>query len=440
MDRLGKFFELVKNEYIKIYKKKSTRILLVIFLAVCICFAPMAKFINNIGMKEFGAAEFDEIAYRTEALQDRKREIENSPDMPLREEKLALIEAVDVDSDWEFSAYLNGMYDDANKQDIQTYTLLCKTNDWRGFCSYNSKKIDCSNRDKWVYKYKLEHDIGYGEEFEEKNALIFKIANAMDGSTEDTDSPEESIAKYRYQLENELYDETSKKDVSILEANYSEKFGFWDVMIKIPYVESFIGIIMLMIAGGIVASEFSQGTIKFLLISPAKRGEILMAKYVTVISMGFLLMLLMFLVNIPMVGMLFGFDGISAPYLALKEGEVVAQNTFIYLIKNFMLKSVQVLITTSLAFMISSLMRSTSLAIVTGFIVNSIGTPVIAVMSGYKMDWGRYLIFANTDLLTIYKGGASFPQQTVGFAIIVVVAHLAVFLLTAWDGFTRRSV
>ena len=59
MDRLGKFFALVKNEYIKIYKKTSSRILLIIFFAVCLCFAPIARVINNIGMKEAGTIDYD---------------------------------------------------------------------------------------------------------------------------------------------------------------------------------------------------------------------------------------------------------------------------------------------------------------------------------------------------------------------------------------------
>ena len=151
-------------------------------------------------------------------------------------------------------------------------------------------------------------------------------------------------------------------------------------------------------------------------------------------------MLMMFVVNIPMIGLFFGFDGISAPYLMVKNDEVVVMNSFMYLIRTFMLKSVQVMIYTSLAFMISSLARSSALAIVTGFILSSVDTALITVMAMFKMDWGRYLIFANTDLLNVYNGGSPFPQHTLGFAIIVVIAHLAVFLLTAWDGFTRRSV
>jgi ABC-2 type transport system permease protein len=440
MDRLNKFFALVKNEYIKIYKKRSSRILLVIFLAVCLCFAPLMKLINNSGMKEYAAVSTGktEADYLINSMNTTKREIENSPDMPLREEKQALVEAVDPNSPWQGRAYHKGITSES-KREMQTMTMLCKTDDWRGFCKYLAENSESSG-EKWAYRYKLEHEIGYGEEFDEKNTLLFKIGDALDGNAYGSHSSEEVVAIGMYKLEHEIYDDTSEKDVPILDMNHYEPFDFWDVMMKIPYVESFIGIIMLMIAGGIVASEFSQGTVKFLLISPVQRSKILAAKYFTVISLGFLLMLTMFLINIPMVGLLFGFKGISLPYLSLVDGEIVAQSSFIFLIKNFMLKSVQVMISTTLAFMISSLMRSTALAIVAGFIVNTIGSTIIAIMVTFKMDWGRYLIFANTDLLTIYNGESMFPQHNLGFAVVVVIDHMAVFLLTAWDGFTRRSV
>ena len=87
MDRLDKFFPLVKNEYIKIYKKTSSRILLVIFLAVCLCFAPLMKLINNSGIKDYASESMDmsDSERLANSLKDKKREIENSPDMPLSE-------------------------------------------------------------------------------------------------------------------------------------------------------------------------------------------------------------------------------------------------------------------------------------------------------------------------------------------------------------------
>ena len=94
----------------------------------------------------------------------------------------------------------------------------------------------------------------------------------------------------------------------------------------------------------------------------------------------------------------------------------------------------------SLAFALSSLVRSAALAIGVGMFAMLGGNIVISVMSLLKLDWGRFLIFSNTDLLTIINGNAPFMGQTVGFAVGVIVVHIFTFLLIAWDGFIRREV
>ena len=68
------------------------------------------------------------------------------------------------------------------------------------------------------------------------------------------------------------------------------------------------------------------------------------------------------------------------------------------------------------------------------------GNTIMLVLNQLKQDWGRYLIFANTDLASIMDGSSLFPSHTLTFAVTVIVAHMAVFLLTAWDGFTKKSV
>ena len=59
MDRLHNFVGLVKNEYIKIYKKTSTRVLLVIFVAVVICYPGIMKLVNRFSMEEMNSYSND---------------------------------------------------------------------------------------------------------------------------------------------------------------------------------------------------------------------------------------------------------------------------------------------------------------------------------------------------------------------------------------------
>ncbi len=436
------FFEIVKNEYIKIYKKTSTRIMLVIFLAVCLCYAPVVKLINHLIKQEFALPGGDDYSFYEDWSNNTKKELEHSEDK-LAPYKLELCEAFDGKSDWQFTMMTDGISSD-DKQEIQRLTMICKLNDWRGYCKYKLEDNHAPGQ-IWEYTYRLEHNIGFGEEFEKQNQIIASVSEAMDGLSETGIggsglSAEEIEAIGKYQLENEIYDNTSTKGGSLLNMDPTVDMDFWQVYLKTPFIVTLIGVIMVVVAGSTVAGEFSQGTIKFLLIGPAKRGKILMAKYFTVMSLGALLIITLMLVTLPMVGIFFGFDGFTAPYLELKDGEVVSRSSFIYLFKTYMLASVEIIVTTTLSFMISSLLRSTALAIVAGFIVRSIGPTIVQVMAMLHVDWGRYLIFANTDLLSIANGESSFQQHTVGFALAVIAVHLVVFLLTAWDGFTRRSV
>ena len=61
---------------------------------------------------------------------------------------------------------------------------------------------------------------------------------------------------------------------------------FWFVMDTVLSMVVLISVVMIIIGGSILSSEFSGGTIKFLLINPVKRSKIFLSKYVTVLSMG----------------------------------------------------------------------------------------------------------------------------------------------------------
>ncbi|MCT8139264.1 ABC transporter permease [Anaerobacillus sp. CMMVII] len=60
-------------------------------------------------------------------------------------------------------------------------------------------------------------------------------------------------------------------------------FTFWDHLNISTYLIFVLNFFCIIIAGDIVSSEYSSGTIKLLLIRPANRIKILLAKYVAVI-------------------------------------------------------------------------------------------------------------------------------------------------------------
>ena len=104
------------------------------------------------------------------------------------------------------------------------------------------------------------------------------------------------------------------------------------------------------------------------------------------------------------------------------------------------MKSGEMVVMSTLAFAISSLVRSTALAIGVSVFTMCIGSTVTQLLGQLGQDWARFLVFANTDLASISKGYSIFAQHSLTFAVGVLIAHMVVFLLTAWDGFTKRSV
>ena len=77
-----------------------------------------------------------------------------------------------------------------------------------------------------------------------------------------------------------------------------ENFSRESMIMDSAGIGSIAVLLTVIVAAGIVASEFTQGTIKMLLSRPVKRWKILTAKYVTVNLFGILLMLIGFVVSV----------------------------------------------------------------------------------------------------------------------------------------------
>jgi ABC-2 type transport system permease protein len=99
-----------------------------------------------------------------------------------------------------------------------------------------------------------------------------------------------------------------------------------------------------------------------------------------------------------------------------------------------------------MAFALSSFTRNSGLAIalsIAALIGGNLIDQILRFAAG--VDWGRYLLFANVDLVSMFHGGEMaavmrYPGQTLAFTIGVLVVHMVIFGLMAWDGFTRKEI
>ncbi|WP_406686728.1 ABC transporter permease [Rossellomorea vietnamensis] len=200
-----------------------------------------------------------------------------------------------------------------------------------------------------------------------------------------------------------------------------------------------VGLFTIIVAAGIVASEFSWGTIKLLLIRPISRTKILLSKYFTVILYGMSMLLLLFVVSLLLGLVLFGGTDQST-HLAFVDGKVVEQNIVGYLIKTYLLQTVNIVMMATMAFMISAVFRSSSLAIGISLFLLFVGGNATSLLA-LKFDWAKYSLFANTDL-TQYTGFTAplVDGMTMGFSITMLIIYFIIFQLLAFLVFNKRDV
>ena len=198
---------------------------------------------------------------------------------------------------------------------------------------------------------------------------------------------------------------------------------------------SLVTLLTVIAAAGIVATEFSQGTIKMLLSRPVKRWKILMSKYLTVLLFGLLLAVITYVLSIASAFILFP----SAEGDSILWGETDLAVTAVWGKSLYMmlLGFVNVIMISTFAFMLGSVFRSTSLAIGVSLFLHFTGTIIVVLLEKFAV--AKYILFANG--LTQYETGYKLLESnTMSFSIVILVVYAVVFLAISFTTFIKRDI
>ncbi|MFC7391831.1 ABC transporter permease [Scopulibacillus cellulosilyticus] len=206
-------------------------------------------------------------------------------------------------------------------------------------------------------------------------------------------------------------------------------YNVWDFCSDSTNLLIGVNICGLVIAGDIVASEFAWGTIKLLLIRPIKRYKILLSKYVTVLLFTVFLLLLLYVFSLIFGAIFFGFSHTLESIYTLAGTFLTYSN-----------QSINILISLTFAFMLSTAFRSSSLSISLSIMIVFLSKTVVEALSYSKITWGKYIVFSNTDFSQFTKGEPLFTGMTPGFSITVLLIYYLAFLFISWLVFTKRDV
>jgi ABC-2 type transport system permease protein len=190
-------------------------------------------------------------------------------------------------------------------------------------------------------------------------------------------------------------------------------------------------ILTVVIAGDIVSSEFGWGTVKLLLIRPAQRLKILWAKYVTVLMFAVICVATLILCSFLFGSVFFGVASAYGSPVPLVKG----------LITTYSLYFIEIIMMATLAFMLSTWTRSSSLAIGLSVFLVFAGAVLVEFLNMFGFAWGKYLLFANVDFTQYLPGGQPpYPGMSVGFSVTVLIVYFILFHAISWWTFTKRDI
>ena len=239
------------------------------------------------------------------------------------------------------------------------------------------------------------------------------------------DSIERDMAIKQYRIDNNL--------------SPYEEYSMWSFVGDASSTILLVGMFSIVIAGGIVASEFNWGTIKLLLIRPIDRGKILFSKYMAVIVFSFILLSASFVFSALIGLILFGTPDSMAPYLNYDEGNITVQNMVLHLVILYGLKSIHIVMLATMAFMISAVFRNSSLAIGLSIFLMMTGGELTRMLA-MKFQWAKYVLFANTDLMQYVDGVPMVEGMTLPFSLVMIALYFILFYSLAFLVFKKSDV
>ena len=222
---------------------------------------------------------------------------------------------------------------------------------------------------------------------------------------------------------------------------------------------SLISLLIIVLAGGLISSEFSSGTIKLLLITPHKRYKIFWAKAILMLEVILMTAGAMFVVSFLVSGLLTGFEDLAAMQVLSLFGQVIKMPYLLFVLFKYVLYLLPVIFYMSLALMLSAITRKSAIAIAVSLLLMYGSQMVVLLLAaisssfGFVLPGASFVVFANTDL-SVYLPSASSgiinmmgmgsmlvdPHMTLGFSFIILLVYTPCFLWIARDSFCRRDI
>ena len=162
------------------------------------------------------------------------------------------------------------------------------------------------------------------------------------------------------------------------------------------------------------------------------------------------MLVLLFFSSLLAGGVFFGFGNL-APYLSVENGSVTELPYLLYAAFKYLLCVPQLLIMTSIALMLSVIMRHSAFAVGVGAAFTFGGQILSMLIRFIPYDWKRFLLHANLDLTVYFQETISSSNMmmeaqkpmegmSLAFSLIVLAVYFICINYITLDSFNRRDI
>jgi ABC-2 type transport system permease protein len=236
------------------------------------------------------------------------------------------------------------------------------------------------------------------------------------------------------------------KDEYALAHHFGQEYtdSVWNRVVQLntlinPNMGGIIALFVIITLSALVAGEFTEGTIKMLIPRPFSRSELLTSKFISALLYAIVLFVETLVIGFLLMGAFFGFKGLSATSLIWTGQKVVEIPAVLYVFMIYGLDFLQVVVYMAFALLIAVLSRSRALSTGVSIVLLVIGSALLQLLATY-VDWGKYIVFAVTDLAMFLTYGPLYAGAPLGFALIVCAIYTAVFLFFSYFTFRKRDI
>ena len=356
-----------------------------------------------------------------------------------------------------------------SKIEYNKYIEALNTDNWKDFINLKIKdlkeikntndvtNIDIGriNIDIEIYEMRLKYNINFGNNLQneyldrykgyyydvQKNEN-FPYSGASQAFISNNLNEERAKMKLcKYAIENNLDMDISNGNNVIWNNKIDSRISF---IRTFEHFDLIIVIIAIYLSTTIITEEVNKKTIKNLLTKPHKRSTIIMSKLIACIITILVSMLFVIIVQYIVGGIIFGFDSYKLEYIGCNynTGELIHMNLFEYVVMVGLSKLPMYIIIIAFCMFMGTLNNHTSMSMILTLIIFLIGYRILPIWSGVDSlnVVARYFVTNNWDFSMYLFGQVSrLNGITLSSSIIVCLIHLSLFLYLTIRKFNRKE-